>query len=148
MFNAFLNRLTRRRVRFSAIQVQDGSSWALRKVSTSSFPPCYVASGLSFLLLHLRPICPSNLFILTLFYTFPNHDQTYDANETRKVAINDHQANNAYPNNRISNTKYTIITFLPKNLLEQFGYVIVSLRCSPSLCFQVRWSAWPFPESI
>lgn len=30
------------------------------------------------------------------------------------------KAQNHQPNNRIKSTKYTLITFLPKNLLEQF----------------------------
>lgn len=40
---------------------------------------------------------------------------------TRTVHINDRPQNSSYVSNRISNTKYTILTFLPKNLLEQFG---------------------------
>ncbi|KAK3145027.1 hypothetical protein QOZ80_4AG0321700 [Eleusine coracana subsp. coracana] len=39
---------------------------------------------------------------------------------TRFVYINDDSCRNSYSNNRISNTKYTIWNFLPKNLWEQF----------------------------
>jgi hypothetical protein len=40
---------------------------------------------------------------------------------TRVVFANDPHKNAHYADNRISNTKYTILTFLPLNLKEQFG---------------------------
>ncbi|GAM27196.1 hypothetical protein SAMD00019534_103710 [Acytostelium subglobosum LB1] len=40
---------------------------------------------------------------------------------TRMVYANDPVRNDRYPKNAISNTKYTVISFIPKNLLEQFG---------------------------
>lgn len=44
--------------------------------------------------------------------------------EYPEVEINDTEANRSkgFPNNRISTTKYTPLTFLPKNLFEQFRY--------------------------
>jgi hypothetical protein len=43
------------------------------------------------------------------------------------VVANDSQENARYGANRISNTKYTVLTFLPLNLRDQFGYVVISL---------------------
>ncbi|EGC40136.1 hypothetical protein DICPUDRAFT_93437 [Dictyostelium purpureum] len=39
----------------------------------------------------------------------------------RIIYANDQDRNKEFPSNRISNTKYTVITFIPKNLMEQFG---------------------------
>jgi hypothetical protein len=41
-----------------------------------------------------------------------------------EVLVNDAQgnANNNFPNNSITTTKYTWYSFLPKNLIEQFRY--------------------------
>eukprot|EP00002_Diphylleia_rotans_P025424 TRINITY_DN5023_c0_g1_i2.p1 TRINITY_DN5023_c0_g1~~TRINITY_DN5023_c0_g1_i2.p1 ORF type:complete len:1147 (-),score=229.78 TRINITY_DN5023_c0_g1_i2:131-3571(-) len=39
----------------------------------------------------------------------------------RNVHINQSLLNQSYPKNRVSNTKYTPFTFLPKNLYEQFS---------------------------
>ena len=38
----------------------------------------------------------------------------------RDVYANDTAANSQYVNNRISNNKYTVWSFIPKNLMEQF----------------------------
>uniref|UniRef100_A0A453BTQ8 P-type ATPase N-terminal domain-containing protein n=1 Tax=Aegilops tauschii subsp. strangulata TaxID=200361 RepID=A0A453BTQ8_AEGTS len=38
----------------------------------------------------------------------------------RFVYINDESCRDSYRDNRVSNTKYTLWNFLPKNLLEQF----------------------------
>lgn len=40
----------------------------------------------------------------------------------RRVHANDAAKNAEYPDNEISNTKYTCISFIPKNLAEQFRY--------------------------
>jgi phospholipid-translocating ATPase len=42
---------------------------------------------------------------------------------TRVVHANDHAANapSRFPDNAISNTKYNVLTFIPYNLMEQFG---------------------------
>ncbi|PRP74084.1 phospholipid-transporting ATPase 2-like isoform 1 [Planoprotostelium fungivorum] len=40
---------------------------------------------------------------------------------TRKVYINQPHLNEGHVNNEVTNTKYTILNFLPKNLWEQFG---------------------------
>jgi len=41
----------------------------------------------------------------------------------RFVYINDESYQNDYCDNRISNTKYTVLNFLLKNLWEQFRFV-------------------------
>ena len=41
----------------------------------------------------------------------------------RFVYINDESYQNDYCDNRISNTKYNLLNFLPKNLWEQFRFV-------------------------
>jgi len=41
----------------------------------------------------------------------------------RFVYINDESYQNDYCDNRISNTKYSLLNFLPKNLWEQFRFV-------------------------
>eukprot|EP00899_Mesostigma_viride_P002357 jgi/Mesvir1/12121/Mv00382-RA.2 len=46
---------------------------------------------------------------------------TENAPQKRMVYINDTKLNENYVNNKITNTKYTLWTFLPKNFLEQFG---------------------------
>eukprot|EP01132_Coremiostelium_polycephalum_P004923 gene4923-6137_t len=45
-------------------------------------------------------------------------------NNIRIIYANDIDRNKEYPSNRISNTKYTVWNFIPKNLLEQFGRVM------------------------
>ncbi|KYQ90011.1 P-type ATPase [Tieghemostelium lacteum] len=56
-----------------------------------------------------------------------NHNVHNDHNNIRIVYSNNNSIDynrNAiykYPNNRINNTKYTILNFIPKNLIEQFG---------------------------
>ncbi|EGG19357.1 P-type ATPase [Cavenderia fasciculata] len=44
-----------------------------------------------------------------------------DGPTIRIVYANDAERNIEYPTNVISNTKYTLVTFIPKNLYEQFG---------------------------
>lgn len=46
--------------------------------------------------------------------------------ETRLVHANQAAANAEFPNNAISNTKYNVFSFIPKNLWEQF-------RCAPMM---------------
>jgi phospholipid-translocating ATPase len=41
----------------------------------------------------------------------------------RFVYINDESYQNDYCDNRVSNTKYTLLNFVPKNLWEQFRFV-------------------------
>lgn len=57
---------------------------------------------------------------------------TQNSNEEtlRVVCGGNPEANARYPNNRISNTKYTILTFLPLNLYEQFRCV----HCGVDVC--------------
>ncbi|KAL6851418.1 hypothetical protein ACP4OV_020351 [Aristida adscensionis] len=50
----------------------------------------------------------------------------------RFVYINDDSCRNSFCDNRISNTKYTLWNFLPKNLWEQFR---ISLITTPTWCF-------------
>lgn len=42
------------------------------------------------------------------------------ATPTRTVSANRPEANAEYPSNIVVNTKYTWLTFIPKNLMEQF----------------------------
>ena len=44
------------------------------------------------------------------------------AAEHRTLYINSHEENQSFrfPNNYVRTSKYTILTFIPKNLLEQF----------------------------
>jgi hypothetical protein len=44
----------------------------------------------------------------------------------RFVYINDESYQNDYCDNQISNTKYNLWNFLPKNLWEQFRFVFTS----------------------
>lgn len=43
------------------------------------------------------------------------------------ININDREANeeSGYPSNKISTTRYSILTFIPKNLFEQFRYIYI-----------------------
>jgi hypothetical protein len=52
----------------------------------------------------------------------------------RFVCINDDSYQNDYCDNRISNTKYTLWNFLPKNLWEQFRFVTSDLLTSIVVC--------------
>jgi hypothetical protein len=49
------------------------------------------------------------------------------AASVRRVHANDARANalQHFAGNAVTNTKYTLLSFLPRNLLEQFGCVTV-----------------------
>lgn len=85
----------------------------------------------------------------------PSHDDTCSAllallccrnsstgeNVERVVFINDQERNKelGYVDNTISNTKYTVLNFIPKNLAEQFRYVnqslyLIALNIFRNLC--------------
>lgn len=63
-----------------------------------------------------------------------------------EVELNNPSANEGkdFPANRISSTKYSIITFLPKNLWEQFRYVATRFYSLGQLDFQAPLG--PFVE--
>ena len=42
----------------------------------------------------------------------------------REIVIGSEDTRDAYPDNEVSNTKYTVLTFLPLNFFEQFSRVI------------------------
>lgn len=59
---------------------------------------------------------------------------------SRFVYANDAPKNEAYPSNAMSNTKYNVFTFVPKNLWEQFSramnryfLIIAFLQLEPSI---------------
>ncbi|KAF2069365.1 hypothetical protein CYY_009319 [Polysphondylium violaceum] len=53
---------------------------------------------------------------------FKSSNTKHHNNTIRTIYAGDVDRNRAeYPNNRISNTKYTALSFLPKNMIEQFG---------------------------
>ena len=43
------------------------------------------------------------------------------SSHVRVVKANDPDNNKQFDNNRVTNTKYTLLTFFPRNLLEQFS---------------------------
>lgn len=49
-----------------------------------------------------------------------------DGEAMRLVSVNGAEQSERFVSNRIKNSKYTILTFLPKNFGEQFRYVAVS----------------------
>jgi hypothetical protein len=44
-----------------------------------------------------------------------------ESTQPRTIDVNDPRKNTQFQLNRIVNTKYTVLTFLPRNLMEQFG---------------------------
>ncbi|KAI3640282.1 hypothetical protein MIR68_001160 [Amoeboaphelidium protococcarum] len=63
-----------------------------------------------------------------------------DVDEYREVQVNQSASNQDFCNNRVTNTKYSIITFLPLNLFEQFSrfmncyfLLIASLQLFPAI---------------
>lgn len=84
----------------------------------------------------LRPMAPisapyrSKLFFWNRNKKSPNDDEEQEECVRNRIVVPNHtipadvppdkHPNRAYTNNFISTTKYTILTFLPKNLFEQF----------------------------
>ncbi|KAK9718580.1 hypothetical protein K7432_005404 [Basidiobolus ranarum] len=74
------------------------------------------------------------------FPAWPKRPRNENPNAPRMVFSNNHIANSNFPCNKITNTKYTALSFLPKNLLEQFSrfmnlyfLLIACLQLNPSL---------------
>ncbi|ORY03000.1 phospholipid-translocating P-type ATPase [Basidiobolus meristosporus CBS 931.73] len=65
-----------------------------------------------------------------------------DPDAPRQVFANNQIANSSFPRNKITNTKYTVLSFLPKNLFEQFSR-FMNLYFLLIACLQLNASLTP-----
>jgi hypothetical protein len=74
-----------------------------------------------------------SLFSIRVIKACNGTEVTYWTTMKRFVYINDDSCRHSYCDNRISNTKYTLWNFFPKNLWEQFRFVSILYF------FAVKW---------
>ncbi|KAK9764787.1 hypothetical protein K7432_007425 [Basidiobolus ranarum] len=76
------------------------------------------------------------------FHRWSNVSPTEDPEAPRLVFANNQIANSNFLLNKITNTKYTVLSFLPKNLLEQFSR-FMNLYFLLIACLQLNSSLTP-----